>query len=50
MCLRRSLPNYQMMLEPDVLTTATLIPDLINTDFLEPIHDLITDDEYTGKV
>ena len=28
------------MLDPDVLTTAILIPDLINTDILDPIHEL----------
>ena len=28
------------MLDPDVLTTAILIPDLINTDILETIHEL----------
>jgi len=27
------------MLDPDVLTTAILIPDLKNTDILEPIHE-----------
>ena len=38
-CIRtldRASPNYLLKLDPDVLSSATLLPYLIDADFLEP--------------